>query len=185
MRFNDFYFNERSIRPPVYKDVLFVYDYPGRGKLTDEDRRIKEISIAIKDSVNVEEIKEAAKEMAVLAKRENILVPVPNSKGNTSANLKLAEEIAKISGSEVRDIIGIERERERESNRLRSKAGLRRLEPQKLGYKLVGDVGDARKVLFIDNVAGSGSTIRALVNLINGGRGLVFSRTKRAKRKIY
>ena len=183
MKFTEHYFVERSQRPPVYREILFAHKYPGRGRLPDDEHRIKVISRGIKDSSNVEDFIEAAKDMAPLAKQENILVPVPNSKGDTSANLKLAEEIAKISGSEVRDIIGIKRERE--SNRERGRAGLKRLPPDRLGYKLIGDIGDARRVLFVDNVGGSGSTIRALVNLINGGRGLVFSRTDRTKRKIY
>jgi GNAT superfamily N-acetyltransferase/pyrimidine operon attenuation protein/uracil phosphoribosyltransferase len=177
--------DERSVRPAVHKDILSAHEYasPRKMELNTKQMRVRDMAYAIKDKNNIDAIKLAAIDMAPLVSRDNILVPIPSSKGDTGANLALAEEIAKISGAEVRDILT--NKAPRESNLLRYKSGLRRLEPTKMGLFLKGEVGDARRILFVDNVATSGSSIRAAVNLINGGRGLVFAKVKSLKKKVY
>ena len=54
-----------------------------------------------------------------------------------------------------------------------------------MGLELTDTLEDARNVLFVDNVAASGSSIRAAVNLINGGRGLVYAKVPMIKKKVY
>jgi predicted amidophosphoribosyltransferase len=175
MNFNNYIqniLNER--RDPVFDEILYSHEYksPRWSELTDEDTRVREISYNIKNSGNPD-IKVAARDMAELVNADNILVPIPTSKGDTSANLELSNEIAKITGAEVKDILNTASERE--SNRELGKAMKQRIHPKKMGLSLSDSV-DSRKVLFVDNVSTSGASIRAAVNLINGGRGLVFSK---------
>lgn len=184
-KFAEHYFGETSVRPAIHKSILFAHEYvsPRARSLTDEEKRVREVAYAIKDKNNLEAISTAAKEMADLVNSSNILVPIPSSKGDTDATGLLAQEIANITGAEVRDILGIKKKRE--STRERAKAGKRRITPDKMGLELKdGDI-DARRVLFVDNVATSGASIRAAVNLINGGRGLVYARVPMIKKKVY
>jgi len=185
MKFQEHYFSEKSVRPAVHKDILFVHEYksPRSRQLTDEEKRVREVAYAIKDKTELEAISTAGKEMASLVNSGNILIPIPNSKGNTEANKLLADEIATNSGATVKDILGVKKPRE--SNLLRSKEGKARIKPTKMGLELTDVIEDARNVLFVDNVAASGSSIRAAVNLINGGRGLVYAKVPMIKKKVY
>lgn len=178
IKFSEYYINELSMRAPIHKDILYVHDYLTRDdpEYNDEYKKIRDTSYAIKDKNNMDDIKLAAKEMASLVSPGNVLVPIPNSKGDTSANLVLANEISKLTSSEVEDVLGIKAPKQ--SNRELAISGKDRLHPTKLGLVLTDKIKNANDVLFIDNVLTSGSTIRGAINLINGGNGLVYSKVK-------
>ena len=185
MNFIEHYLEEKSDRPSIHKDILFAHEYksPRSHQLSDEEKRVREVAYDIKDKNNLEAISVAAKEMADLVNSSNVLIPIPNSKGDTTANKILADGIAQKTGAKVQDVLGTKKERE--SNLLRSKAGKQRIKPTKMGLKLTDTIEDARNVLFVDNVAATGSSIRAAINLINGGRGLVYARVPMIKKKVY
>jgi len=177
MRFNDYYYSLDEGVHIIHNDVLYAHEYVSKDdpRFNEYYKRIRDISYAIKDKNNINEIKDAAQEMSKFVKSNNILVPIPNSKGDTSANLTLAKEISKITGAQVSDILSLKNDRD--SNLSLHKSGKPRLHPQKLGMVLKDKINN-NDVLFIDNVLSSGSTIRAAINLINGGNGLVFSKVK-------
>lgn len=78
-------------------NILPCLDYYG-------DKNAQKVSHGIKDG-NLDDIKTAAMEMSKYVKPENILVPVPSRNGMATTTKQLAEEIAKIVGCKIKDII--------------------------------------------------------------------------------
>ena len=151
-----------------------VYVSPRWRELTPDEVHIRDVAYSIKNGSSAM-IKEAARDMAKFVDPKNILVPIPSSKGSLDANFALANEISRLTGAVVVDALGIKTPRE--SNRELSLAGKERLPPKKLGFNLRGSIR-ADRVLFIDNVSASGSTIQAACNLLNGGNGLVYAKVE-------
>jgi len=156
------------------EDVYYAHQYVPRSwrELTDDEEHVREVAYAIKNPSSPL-VKEAAKDMAQHVKPNNVLVPIPSSKGDRSANMTLANEIAKISGAEVVDALNVKSPRE--SNLVRDKSGKPRLPAKKLGFGLTQSL-NSTNVLFVDNVASSGASIQAAINLLNGGHGLVYAK---------
>lgn len=148
------------------------YKSPRWGTLTPEEANVRDVAYSIKNP-NSDKIDIAAQSMASYVSSSNVLIPIPSSKGDTSANLKLANAIAKLTGATVIDALGIKAPRM--SNRQLGIEGKTRLKAKKLGFTLRQSV-NASNVLFIDNVSASGATIQAAQNLINGGHGLVYAK---------
>jgi hypothetical protein len=109
--------------------------------------------------------------MAELIPDNSVLVPIPNSRGDTSSNLALATAIAELTNSEVQDILTND---PRESNRMRWISGLDRNGPEKMGYRLTGRP-TSNRIFFVDNVSASGASIIGAIKLIGAGRGLVYA----------
>jgi hypothetical protein len=117
----------------------------------------------------------AATDMAKYVNPDTILVPMPSSKGDVSANKELADAIAKLTGASVIDAVGLKAPRV--SNRDLELSGRTRLTAKKMGFVLRQSL-DSRCVMFVDNVSASGATIQAAQNLINGGDGLVYAKVE-------
>ena len=129
------------------------------------------------------EIVEAcAEEMASLIAGEDcILMPVPDSKGDTRQNLWLANRIARndrTGEAQVMDILTRSEPTESQCKRHRQrKAPLTpeelkiTVKPHKL-FKLL-------KVYFVDNVTTSGATIQACHDALGFGTGLVYAEALR------
>jgi hypothetical protein len=139
------------------------------------------------DACPPEVVKTCASSMADLIKGEQcILIPVPDSRGNTYRNYMLAYHIAmetrKTTGKllEVQDILTRSEPTESQCKRHRQrKAPLTpeelkiTLKPHKL-FKLL-------KVYFVDNVITSGATIQACHDALGFGSGLVYAEALRRK----
>ena len=150
------------------------YKSPRHSELTPDEHNIRNTAYAIKKAGSPELVS-AATDMAKYVNPQTILVPMPSSKGDVSANKELADAIAKISGASVVDAIGIKAPRV--SNRDLELSGRTRLTAKKMGFVLRQSL-DSRNVMFVDNVAASGATIQAAQNLINGGDGLVYAKVE-------
>ena len=89
-----------------------------------------------------------------------VLVPVPSSKGDTTANRRLAEAVAARIGATVVDAL---HGPERQSSRDRKKAGLPGLRAQQMPMTLRAQrqVDLAGSVYLVDNVLDTGETLRA------------------------
>jgi len=89
-----------------------------------------------------------------------VLVPVPSSKGDTTANRRLAEAVAARIGATVVDAL---HGPERQSSRDRKKAGLSGLRAQQMPMTLRAQrqVDLAGSVYLVDNVLDTGETLRA------------------------
>ena len=131
------------------------------------------------------EIVEAcAEEMASLISGEDcILIPVPDSKGNTKQNLWLAHRIAhndRTGDAQVKDILT--RADWSESQCQRHRAGLEPLTPEQLNISVTAHKPfTLRKVYFVDNVITSGATVQACHDALGFGTGLVYAEAMRRK----
>ena len=131
------------------------------------------------------EIVEAcAEEMASLIAGEDcILIPVPDSKGNTKQNLWLAHRIAhndRTGDAQVKDILT--RADWSESQCQRHRAGLEPLTPEQLNISVTPHKPfTLRKVYFVDNVITSGATVQACHDALGFGTGLVYAEAMRRK----
>ncbi len=155
-----------------------LYVSPRSRTLTPQEHETRNISYTLKDPraydfTHVVAI--AAKEMANLIFGTCTLIPIPNSRGGTEANRRLANAIARhIRGATVKDVL--RRAKPVESSCSRHKARLGPLpvdehhierDPEKY---LILD-----QIYFVDNTTTSGNTLRAANRAIGTGDGLVFS----------
>lgn len=148
-----------------------TYYSPRWKELSPEEVHVREVAYSIKNA-DSPYMKEAAKDMAKLVQPNSILVPLPTSKGDTSANKKLANEIAALSGSKVVDILSVT---PRESNLVRAKTNQTRLGARQMGMFFTSPPS-TNKIYFIDNVLASGATIQAARNTLGAGVGLVYAK---------
>lgn len=157
--------------------IKYAHPYvsPRARKLTPEEKNVRDISYAIKKPGSPQ-IKQAAIDMAKHVNSGHILIPIPSSKGDTSANLELSQAISKLTGAKVIDILGMKSPRE--STKILETTGKSRLKAEEMGFILKEPMDSIYNVLFVDNVAASGATIQAARNLVNGGEGLVYSKTE-------
>jgi hypothetical protein len=156
------------------ENIIYANEYisPKMRELTDDEIDVRNTAISIKKSTSPD-INKAAADMAKHVDKDNILVPIPSSKGDISANMALANAISSITGAVVVDALSILKERQ--SNLELGKANRKRLGAREMGLILSQPVM-ANRVLFIDNVSASGASIQAAINLINGGKGLVYAK---------
>jgi hypothetical protein len=160
---------------------LFVQN--GRRTRNTEEQTAYLRAYLLKSEACPREIVEAcAEEMACLIRGEKcILIPVPDSRGDTRQNLWLAHRIAHHADeAEVQD--SLTRSEPTESQCARHRKGKAPLRPEELKitvkphkmFKLL-------KVYFVDNVTTSGATIQACHNALGFGTGLVYAEAMRRK----
>ncbi len=131
------------------------------------------------------EIVEAcADEMASLIAGEDcILIPVPDSKGDTSQNLWLANRIMRndrTGEAQVMDILTRSEPTESQCKRHRQRKAPLTPEELKITVKPHKPF-TLKKVYFIDNVFTSGATIQACHDALGFGTGLVYAEALRRK----
>jgi hypothetical protein len=164
----------------AYDEALYAREYVSpltkRGKLSEREKQTRALAYGIKGA-SAEEIREAAEEMAALIpgdKSKAILVPIPGHTGETAVNVRIAQEIAAISGGRVADVLKrmpSDSQRERRINKKRGQ------KPDEIETVAVRKLEDVENVYFVDNMITSGATIRSAKNAVGGGRGLVFAKS--------
>jgi hypothetical protein len=118
---------------PAECEVLAPHDYvsPRERPITAEEHNVRHVAYALKKARGWAR-KEAAEDMAPLATRHDVLVPVPDHTGSTTANRRLARRIARLSGAQLCDALG--RRLEVPSSRALRKAGMPHSMRQKLEH---------------------------------------------------
>lgn len=142
--------------------ILSVADYYRTPGAKDLAHRVK--------NGDPDAIKQMAAEMAVKVPGNAVLIPIPSSTGQATATKALAEEISRIMGAPVADVL---------SGRTRPKLyDLKEhgkiLRPEEFGYKLKADLPPGVPVL-VDNVLATGTTANAAEMAIPGAKVLVHS----------
>lgn len=125
---------------------------------------------------DMEAIRLAAERMAPLVPEGSALVPIPSRLGYATATLLLAEEISRLTGAPVADILKGE---SRASNYESKKQG-HPLKVEDLGFRKVGDTD--LTPCFVDNVCDTGVTMASAFLALKRGVGLVFAMTKNGRR---
>lgn len=106
----------------------------------------------------------AGAEMAPLVSRGDVLVPMPDARGSTRANLRLARQISALSGAPVCN--ALTRRLVSQSSRGRSDAGLSPLTIA--AHQMLRLHGcPAGRVVFVDRVAASGGTAQAAAQTLD------------------
>ena len=150
---------------------LFVarpYVSPRERKLTPEEIETREVAYALKDA-DPAAIRLAARELArLLPEGPAVLVPIPSSSGDTSANRALAIAIAELTGVQMLDVL--ERTAPVESSRERRLAGGRSLPVAEHQLVQRGPLPLGVPIYLVDNVVAQGHTLKA-AHLALGGRG--------------
>jgi hypothetical protein len=139
------------------------------------------------DSCPPEVLKTCASSMADLIKGEDcILIPIPDSKGNTYRNYMLAYHIAmetrKTTGKllDVQDILTRSEPTASQCKRHRQRKAP--LTPEELKITVTPHKPFIlRKVYFVDNVTTSGATVQACHDALGFGTGLVYAEALRRK----
>ena len=125
-------------------------------------------------------IAEAAYQMSKRVPKGSILVPMPSRTGKATYTIKLAEAIAKVTDSEVMDVLrGVERESVYESK----KKGMR-VDSSSLGLYTTQELPKGKNVVIIDNVIDRGITALAAVEAVKGGSVLAYAFTKGSKERV-
>lgn len=119
-----------------------------------------------------EAIRTVAEQMASLVPEGVALVPVPSHLGYATVTLDLANEISRLTGAPVADIL---KGYNRPSNYLSKKNG-HPLKVEDLGFRKVGETDLIP--CFVDNVCDTGVTMRSAFLAFNRGVGLVYARTR-------
>jgi len=135
-----------------------VHNYPeGDEKSTKQGKMVRELAYSIKEGKGLNIV---APKMADLIKslvKNPVLIPIPNSKGDTSSNRKLIQAIIPhINGASIADIL-TSTKRDTPSHQLR-KQGKVAGKPD-IFTKIEPDLGP--NLVLIDNVITTGNTIFA------------------------
>ena len=159
------------------------YVSPRMRPLTREEAANRKIAYALKKGHGWA-VREATRAMSPHVRSSDLLVPIPNSRGDAAANLKLATALAKATGAGVWDVLG--RAGTVESNRERHIAGRPPLTIMQ--HSMTRDrhwdgwmwpLGPTPicpdSIVFIDNVVSSGSTFDAARHQLHAGWGLAFA----------
>ena len=119
----------------------------------------------------------AAEAMQTYLSGDEILVPIPSSKGIATDTLVLAKTLAAEAGCKVLDILESD---SRESSYARKQVGKRSLTADEIGTRLKDGVvltnDQIKRIVFIDNVISTGATAKAAHDAVGGGITLAFSR---------
>lgn len=124
---------------------------------------LRSLAMQIK-SQDADAIEEAARQIVralplTLRGPRVVLVPVPSSKGDTTANLRLAQALARRLSARVADVLqGVARQ----SNVSRKRSGQTSLRAQQMPMSASGLSWEpSSQVFFVDNVFDTGETMRA------------------------
>lgn len=138
---------------------------------------VPEICHAAKDG-DAGAIRKMAEEMAKDLKGDEILVPVPSRSGIATITRRLADEISKISGCKVENVL---RGPTRESLYELKKNG-QAITPEMLGLQ-ASHIPEG-KVMLVDNVVATGTTARAAMKAIPGAWMLAYAMDSGAYKPI-
>ena len=147
-------------------DVQYAKEYDGEAK---------QIAHGIKEGDN-SSIDLAAIEMAKLVKDGDILIPIPSRTGKATTSLALANRIAELAGKgKVADVLT---GKERESLYNIKKEGKELPKASELEFVLKNQdvLNGNNRVVFVDNVMGTGTTLEAAVELIPNATALVYAK---------
>ena len=172
------------------------YVSPRQRKLTEDEKETRNIAYGLKTG-EIEAVKTAAAEMAALiAGRENvILIPVPDSKGDTGANMKLCRGICDVLGEGRASIIDILKRSEPVASQCMLRRQGKTVRYTVAQHKIYADIvfckmlsamciEDGATLAYVDNVLTTGSTINACISATCiGGDALVFARAFETCRK--
>jgi hypothetical protein len=157
-----------------------TYVSPRERPLTHEEARVREIAFALKDP-QPWAVEEAVRAMRPFIKGTDVLVPIPNSLGNTQANLALCRALSNATGASVLDLLS-RKSRVPSSHQNRQK-GVEGLPPTE--HLMAGSLPEGlhpNRIVFIDNVVTTGSTFHAARMQIGGGRGLAYAKANEVLR---
>jgi hypothetical protein len=149
------------------------YFSPKQKKLNAEEVKIREITLVGIKQGNEEALAEAASQMAQFVEHDDILIPIPDSKGDTSSNLRLAKRISIIVKAKVEDVLG--KHGLTISQRITHQLGKSGLSPDEIGFYAKKQI-NPEHVVFIDDHVSVGTTIKAAYMAIGGGRAVVYSK---------
>lgn len=115
----------------------------------------------VPDDVRRRAVSLAAKDMAALVPMDSVLVPIPSHVGYATDTLTLANEVARISGFEVLDVL---RSDERESSYEAKKDG----RDAEIRFRLTSPLPVGKTIVYVDNIIASGTTARAAMDCAKG-----------------
>ncbi|MEI7732889.1 MAG: hypothetical protein WCO56_25175 [Verrucomicrobiota bacterium] len=156
-----------------------IYHTPRNGPLTPEAAETRRLAYAIKTLASPNgDFDTAAGEMAALISGPCWLVPIPDSRGGTTANTRLADMIARhanarAAGAQV--VCAICRTAPIQSQCARRKLALGPLPPEAHHLARTRKMLTLRQTYFVDNVTTSGNTLEAARLALGFGAGLVFA----------
>lgn len=167
----------KTLTPKMEIRTARLYVSPRTRPLTQDEMETRALSYLLKEPTCPQAgVEIAAYEMAAQIAGPCVLVPVPSSAGDTSANLRLCKAIAQhIAGALVADILGRSQPVESSCNRHRAGRPPLTIEQHfmiRKNTKLI----PANAIWFIDNVTTSGRTLEACRAALGGfGRGLAYA----------
>ena len=156
--------------------VRYVTRYvsPRCRPLTDGEKVIRQVAYDLKiptpSAIGI-----AAPLMSALLENEPCwLIPIPSSSGSTEANLAICHALKQINPL-ARVIIGIRRTHPVESSCARRRKGLLGLNVQKHAFERCCGPLLRLPVWFVDNVATTGTTLKAAHLAFGTGEGIVYA----------
>lgn len=129
-----------------------AHPYPEDG-LDTEVRRVAR-GVKYSDQLAIEK---AAADIAAILPPGAVIIPIPNADGTTTKSLELAQAVARRTGAQIKDILYGE---SRDSQYERKKGG-KPLLADEMRMFASEELTMAHNTFLIDNVAGTGETIRA------------------------
>ena len=158
-------------------NILAAHKYhtPRNGPLTTAQAEVRRIAYAIKDpACDSRDLDTAGTAMASLIVGPCWLIPIPNSRGDTEANTKLAHAIANhCPGAQIAK--AITRTQPIQSQCERHKNALGPIPPDQHHIARTRKTLTLRQTYFVDNVTTSGTTLQAARDALGFGAGLVFA----------
>lgn len=154
----------------IVADELREGNYFYCGEYYDASGLYREISHGLKNGDD-NAIEIASRQMAKLVPPDSILVPVPSHTGNAECTLKLANAIARITGSEVVDAL---KGKSRRSLYEMKKNG-ERIDSDYLGFHLDRKLPEGKNIVFVDNVIATGTTANAALATVETGSIISYS----------
>ena len=151
------------------------YQTPRNGPLTIAQAEVRRIAYAIKDATcSSADLDTAGREMAALISGPCWLVPIPNSRGSTDANTRLAHAIANhCPGAQIAR--ALKRTQPIASQCERHKHALGPIPPDQHHIARIHKTLTLRQTYLVDNVTTSGNTMQAARDALGFGAGLVYA----------
>ena len=156
------------------------YPTPRNGQLSNQEAETRRIAYALKDpACSAADLDTAGRAMAALILADPLgspcwLVPVPDSRGSTDANARLAHAIANhCPGAQIAR--ALTRTQPITSQCQRHKHALGPIPPDQHHIARTRKTLTLRQTYFVDNVTTSGNTMQAARDALGFGAGLVYA----------